>query len=86
MENQESNSKHCISYAPGHNVHWLQAKVKRSEERLDAQIELLTNNALLVTYQNQTKKLSASQLRSSLRSEKKSSFLFSAIRKSYRRL
>jgi hypothetical protein len=56
LQNQESNSKHCISYAPGHNTHWLQAKVNRSEERLDAEVELLTVNSLLVRYQNQTER------------------------------
>ncbi len=53
MENQESNSKHCISYAPGHNVHWIQARVKHSEPRYDAYVEILTEATLRVRYLDQ---------------------------------
>jgi hypothetical protein len=54
MNNQESKNKHCISYAPGHNVHWIQAKVKRTEPRYDAVVSTLGPYSLLVRYLNQT--------------------------------
>jgi hypothetical protein len=53
MKNQESNSKHCISYAPGHNVHWIQARVKYQEPRYDAEVEILSDSTLQVRYLNQ---------------------------------
>jgi hypothetical protein len=53
MRNQQSNSKHCISYAPGHNVHWIQARVKGQEPRYDAEVEILSDSALQVRYSNQ---------------------------------
>jgi hypothetical protein len=53
MENQESNSKHCISYAPGHNVHWIQARVKGQEPRYDAEVEILSDTTLQVSYSDQ---------------------------------
>jgi hypothetical protein len=53
MNNQESNSKHCISYAPGHNVHWIQARVKYNEPRYDALVEILTEATLRVSYLDQ---------------------------------
>jgi hypothetical protein len=53
MKNQESNSKHCISYAPGHNVHWIQARVKNNEPRYGAIVEILNEATLRVSYLNQ---------------------------------
>jgi hypothetical protein len=53
MKNQQSNSRHCISYAPGHNVHWIQARVKHSEPRYDASVEILTEATLRVRYLDQ---------------------------------
>jgi hypothetical protein len=53
MRNQQSNSKHCISYAPGHNVHWIQAKVKREESRYDVVIEILSDTSLRLSYLDQ---------------------------------
>jgi hypothetical protein len=53
MESQESNKKRCISYAPGHNVHWIQAKVKRDEPRYDAVVEILSNTSLRLSYLDQ---------------------------------
>lgn len=52
MKSQESNSKRCISYAPGHNVHWIQARVKYKEPRHDAFVEILTEATLRVSYLN----------------------------------
>ncbi len=45
----------CTSYAPGHQVHWIQAKVKRTEPRYDARVEVLTGNELRVSYLDQSK-------------------------------
>ncbi len=53
MKNQESNSKHCISYAPGHNVHWIQARVKGQEPRYGAEVEILSESKIQVRYLNQ---------------------------------
>jgi hypothetical protein len=53
MKNQKSNSKHCISYAPGHNVHWIQARVKEQEPRYDAEVEILSKSKIQVRYHNQ---------------------------------
>ncbi len=53
MENQESISKRCISYAPGHNVHWIQARVKDQEPRYDAEVEILSDSTLKVGYLDQ---------------------------------
>ena len=53
MESQESNKKRCISYAPGHNVHWIQAKVKRDEPRYDVVVEILSNKTLRLSYPDQ---------------------------------
>lgn len=53
MNNQESNSKHCISHAPGHNVHWIQARVKGQEPRYDAEVEILSDSTLQVKYRDQ---------------------------------
>ncbi len=55
MENQESNNKHCISYAPGHNVHWIQARVKDQEPRFDAEVEIISDSTLQVRYLDQVK-------------------------------
>lgn len=54
MESQESEDKRCISYAPGHNVHWIQANVKRSETRFDVRIELQDADTVAVHYQGKT--------------------------------
>jgi hypothetical protein len=53
MKKQEANSKGCISYAPGHNVHWIQARVKYSEPRYDAAVEILSQITLRVSYLDQ---------------------------------
>jgi hypothetical protein len=53
MKNQQSNSRHCISYAPGHNVHWIQAKVKREEPRYDVVVEILSDTTLRLIYLDQ---------------------------------
>jgi hypothetical protein len=53
MENQESNNKQCISYAPGHNVHWIQARVKGQEPRYDAEVEILSESKLQIRYLDQ---------------------------------
>lgn len=45
----------CTSYAPGHQVHWIQAKVKRSEPRYEARVEVLGKNKLRVSYLDQCK-------------------------------
>ena len=45
----------CTSYAPGHQVHWIQAKVKRTEPRYDARVEVLTENKLRVSYLDHSK-------------------------------
>ena len=46
---------YCTSYAPGHQVHWIQAKVKRTEPRYDARVEVLTGNKLRVSFLDQSK-------------------------------
>jgi hypothetical protein len=53
VETQESNKKRCISYAPGHNVHWIQARVKDQEPRYDAEVEILSDSTLKVGYLDQ---------------------------------
>jgi hypothetical protein len=50
MKNQEVSSQGCISYAPGHNVHWIQARVKYNEPRYDAAVEILNETTLRVRY------------------------------------
>ena len=45
----------CTSYAPGHQVHWIQAKVKRTEPRYDASVEVLSENKIRVSYLDQSK-------------------------------
>lgn len=45
----------CASHAPGHQVHWIQAKVKRTEPRYDARVEVLTGNKLRVRYLDQSR-------------------------------
>jgi hypothetical protein len=45
----------CVSYFPGHQVHWIQAKVKQAEPRYDAEVEVLSDNKLKVSYQGQTR-------------------------------
>ncbi len=54
MKKQESSSKGCISYAPGHNVHWIQARVKYSEPRYDAAVEILSETTLQIHYLEKT--------------------------------
>ncbi len=49
---------YCVSYAPGHQVHWIQAKVKRTEPRYDAKVEILSNTKLRVSYLQQSKEFS----------------------------
>jgi hypothetical protein len=39
----------CQSYAPGHQVHWIQARVKREEPKVDVQIKILDLNRLEIT-------------------------------------
>jgi hypothetical protein len=46
---------YCTSYAPGHQVHWIQAKVKRTEPRYDARVEVLTGNKIRVSFLDQSK-------------------------------
>ncbi len=53
MKKQESSSKGCICYAPGHNVHWIQARVRHSEPRYEALVEILTEARLRVHYLDQ---------------------------------
>jgi hypothetical protein len=53
MKNQELNSQRCISYAPGHNVHWIQARVKGQEPRYDAEVEILSESKIQVRYLDQ---------------------------------
>jgi len=53
MKNQESKRKQCISYAPGHNVHWIQARVMGQESRYDAEVEILSDSTLQVKYRDQ---------------------------------
>lgn len=45
---------YCTSYKPGHQVHWIQAKVKRDESRYDARVEVIAGNKLRVSYLNQS--------------------------------
>ncbi len=52
MQNQELNSKHCISYAPGHNVHWIQARVKGQELRYDAEVQVISDSTIQICYLN----------------------------------
>jgi hypothetical protein len=40
------SAKSCQSYAPGHQVHWIQARVKREEPKVDVQIKILDLNRL----------------------------------------
>ena len=44
-----TSAKNCQSYAPGHQVHWIQARVKREEPKVDVQIKILDLNRLEVT-------------------------------------
>lgn len=46
---------YCASYEPGHHVHRIQAKVKRTEPRFDARVEVLGENKLRVSYLDQSK-------------------------------
>jgi hypothetical protein len=43
------SARNCQSYAPGHQVHWIQARVKREEPRVDVQIKILDLNRLEIT-------------------------------------
>lgn len=45
----------CASYKPGHQVHWIQAKVKREEPRYAARVEVLSKNQIRISYLDQTK-------------------------------
>ena len=45
----------CASYKPGHQVHWIQAKVKRTEPRYDARVEVLAGSKLRLSYLDQSK-------------------------------
>lgn len=49
---------YCTSYAPGHQVHWIQAKVKRTDARYDAKVEILSATKLRVSYLDQTREFS----------------------------
>ncbi len=49
---------YCTSYAPGHQVHWIQAKVKRTEPRYDATVTVISKTKLMVSYLDQTRELS----------------------------
>ena len=46
---------YCNSFAPGHQVHWIQAKVKRAEPRYDAEVEVLSKHQIRISYLDQTK-------------------------------
>lgn len=35
------SARNCQSYPPGHQVHWIQARVKREEPKVDVQIKIL---------------------------------------------
>lgn len=45
---------YCTSYKPGHQVHWIQAKVKRTDARYDAIVEVVAENKLRVSYLHQS--------------------------------
>lgn len=50
---QVANRTGCGSYSPGHQVHWIQARVKADKPRFDAHIEVLTPTKVRVSWLDQ---------------------------------
>lgn len=44
----------CHSHAPGHQVHWIQARVQRSKPRHDAKVEVLSDTQIRVSWLDQS--------------------------------
>lgn len=44
----------CVSHAPGHQVHWIQARVKFDMPRFDAEVEVLDQNRIRVNWLDQS--------------------------------
>ena len=60
MQSSETNSYNttsslkCQSHKPGHQVHWIQARVKSEEPRFDAEVVVLDETTVRVSWQDQT--------------------------------
>ena len=44
----------CVSHEPGHQVHWIQARVKYDKPRFDAEVEVLDQNRVRVSWLDQS--------------------------------
>ena len=44
----------CVSHEPGHQVHWIQARVKFDKPRFDAEVEVLDQNRIRVSWLDQS--------------------------------
>ena len=40
----------CVSHEPGHQVHWIQARVQYDKPRFDAEVEILETNRVRVSW------------------------------------
>lgn len=53
IANLSSASKECDSYRPGHQVHWIQARVEREKPRFDAEVKVLNQTQVEVRWLDQ---------------------------------
>ena len=44
----------CDSYKPGHQVHWIQARVKADVESFDARVEVISPTKVVVSWLSET--------------------------------
>lgn len=48
----------CDSYKPGHQVHWIQARVMADVESFDARVEVISSTKVVVRWQSETRTFS----------------------------
>jgi hypothetical protein len=48
----------CDSYKPGHQVHWIQARVKADVESFDARVEVISPTKVVVSWLSETRTFS----------------------------
>lgn len=48
----------CLSYKPGHQVHWIQARVKAAVASFDAQVEVIGSTKVVVSWLSETQTFS----------------------------
>lgn len=53
IASSSSSSKECDSYRPGHQVHWIQARVEREKPRFDAEVKVIDLTQVQVCWLDQ---------------------------------